>query len=524
MPLRFLPPDVGRRPFAPVLGAVALILLLSAPSLAGLPPQEAPSTPLADGEECTIAVVSGRVTEDGRPILWKNRDTPYTDNEVAYFDDGTYAYLALINAGDDGNAWIGVNERGFAILNALSYNLPDGLNDGITNGILMKQALQICANVKEFEQYLELTNSIGRPNPANIAVIDADGAAAIFEAGNYSFVRFDANDTILAPEGFLARANFSLSADTSASDTFRYNRCRTLVRDGLSRGGVTASYMLQRVGRDLRAFDVDPYPLPFTGSPPGLPGAIGYVSTSNTISRRTTTASGAVLGVLPGENPLLSTFYAVAGPPIVTIPLPLWVAAGSTPDVLDGSTTSPLCDAAKERNRGLYDYSSSGVLLNTRGLRGPEAHWLDLAEEIEKWMFRDTESFLRRWREQGVNPAEMRTAEHRIAQDGLSCYLGGTPSRRAEPIVLSAGPNPMKSSAVIRLTGEVPSSGVCAIQIFDAAGRSVARLSGVGATAATMGFRWDGRDNRGVPVPSGVYYLRSLEPFTAPRASIVVIR
>ena len=79
----------------------------------------------------------------------------------------------------------------------------------------MKQALQICATVKEFEQYLELTNSIGRPNPANIAVIDADGAAAIFEAGNNSFVRFDANDAILAPEGFLARANFSLSADTS---------------------------------------------------------------------------------------------------------------------------------------------------------------------------------------------------------------------------------------------------------------------------------------------------------------------
>ncbi|MCI0495741.1 hypothetical protein L0Z72_12120, partial [candidate division KSB1 bacterium] len=47
-------------------------------------------------EECTVAVVSGKATVDGRPLLWKNRDTSYLDNEVSYFADGKYAYIGVI--------------------------------------------------------------------------------------------------------------------------------------------------------------------------------------------------------------------------------------------------------------------------------------------------------------------------------------------------------------------------------------------------------------------------------------------
>lgn len=525
MSLHFTPLRDRRSLRASALAAIAVGLLSPWPGRAGGAPLDPSLVRLPDGEECTIAVISGRATADGRPILWKNRDTAYSDNEVAFFEDGTYSYLALINAGETGNAWIGVNERGFAILNALSYNLPDALNEGITNGQLMKQALQICATVEEFEQYLEITNAIGRPNPANIAVIDAEGGAALFEAGNTSFVRFDANDPVLAPNGFLARANFSLSADTTASDTFRYNRCRRLILDGLAEQKITTPFILQQVARDLRSVDADPYPLPYGGSPPGLPGAIGYVSTSNTISRRTTTAAGAVLGVLPGESPLLSTFYTVLGPPIVTIALPAWVAAGATPWVLDGPTTSPLCDAAKERNRTLYDYAGSGVLLNTRALRGPEATWLDLAEEIEKWVFRETKSYLTQWRDRGIDLSEMRAAEHRIARDGLALYLAGLPSHRVEPIALSVSPNPTRASAQIRLVGPASAPGASAIEVFDVTGRIVARLAGTGDDGGEeTRFRWDGCDDRGAPVPSGVYYLRGLKQPGTAQASIVVLR
>ena len=33
---------------------------------------------------CTSAVVSGKVTPDGRPLLWKNRDTDFMRNHIDY--------------------------------------------------------------------------------------------------------------------------------------------------------------------------------------------------------------------------------------------------------------------------------------------------------------------------------------------------------------------------------------------------------------------------------------------------------
>ena len=33
-------------------------------------------------QACTSAVVSGKVTPDGRPLLWKNRDTDFMQNHI----------------------------------------------------------------------------------------------------------------------------------------------------------------------------------------------------------------------------------------------------------------------------------------------------------------------------------------------------------------------------------------------------------------------------------------------------------
>ena len=75
-------------------------------------------------EECTIAVLTGKATRDGRPILWKNRDAGYLDNEVIFFTDGRYKSVALVNAGETDKAWIGLNERGFAITSGSARRSP----------------------------------------------------------------------------------------------------------------------------------------------------------------------------------------------------------------------------------------------------------------------------------------------------------------------------------------------------------------------------------------------------------------
>ena len=51
-------------------------------------------------DACTTAVISGRATADGRPLLWKNRDTSTTRrNEVDVYDGERYRVLAVFNAG-----------------------------------------------------------------------------------------------------------------------------------------------------------------------------------------------------------------------------------------------------------------------------------------------------------------------------------------------------------------------------------------------------------------------------------------
>ena len=49
---------------------------------------------------CTTAVISGKYTKDGRPLLWKHRDTWALNNSIRQFDDGKYPYMGLVNSKD----------------------------------------------------------------------------------------------------------------------------------------------------------------------------------------------------------------------------------------------------------------------------------------------------------------------------------------------------------------------------------------------------------------------------------------
>src|SRR5215213_3848844 len=75
---------------------------------------------------CTTGVASGRATADGRPLLWKNRDTKDPNNRVAYVPaaDGRHAYIAVVDPG--GAVWMGANDQGFCIENSLIKDLPPG--------------------------------------------------------------------------------------------------------------------------------------------------------------------------------------------------------------------------------------------------------------------------------------------------------------------------------------------------------------------------------------------------------------
>ena len=143
---------------------------------------------------CTTFIISGKHTADGKPILFKNRDTDQKQNSLVFFNDGLYKYIGLADGTEEWNkmVWGGYNETGFAIINSAAYNNNEGDTSSFKDqeGVIMKLALQKCATLKDFENLLE---SLPKPMglDANFGVIDAYGGASYYETGNYNFKKFD---------------------------------------------------------------------------------------------------------------------------------------------------------------------------------------------------------------------------------------------------------------------------------------------------------------------------------------------
>ena len=161
---------------------------------------------------CTSAVVSGRVTPDGRPLLWKHRDASDLNNRIVHFEaeGGKLEFVGLVNGVDTmaNEVWAGYNTSGFAIMNTASYNLKNdtsSLSD--REGVVMKQVLGECRTVEDFARLLD---SLPRPIgvEANFGVVDALGGAAYFEVNSYEVFRYDVKDS---PDGYLLRTNYSVS-------------------------------------------------------------------------------------------------------------------------------------------------------------------------------------------------------------------------------------------------------------------------------------------------------------------------
>jgi hypothetical protein len=163
---------------------------------------------------CTTAVVSGKATDDGRPLLLKNRDADALQNRLVSFTDGKLKFVGLVNSEDKDNSevWCGFNSAGFGIMNSASYNLKGNDTTKLADreGIIMKKALAQCASLEEFEKLLsDMPKPLGVE--ANFGVIDALGGAAYYEVNNFSYIKYDVNDPEVAPDGYLIRTNYSIS-------------------------------------------------------------------------------------------------------------------------------------------------------------------------------------------------------------------------------------------------------------------------------------------------------------------------
>jgi len=314
-------------------------------------------------DACT-SLLASRTATGGAPLLWKHRDTGTEHNFIERVDasDSTLAFVALFNGGDSllAEAWTGMNEAGFAVMNTASYNLaPDTAKVKDREGVVMRLALERCRSVGDFARLLD---SLPKPMgvQANFGVMDADGRLAYFETDDHGFTLFDVEAD---SAGYIIRTNFSVSGnDTDGMGYIRFANASHLVGNHLADGGrltprfcvdtLSRSYYHSVFGRDILADTT-----------------VHMFVDQDFIPRRSTSASVAISYDGSGNPVMLAAlgYPAVAQTMTVTIDN---VPEGLRP-VAPGFR-SPLCDAAVEAKRKIFPMT-----------RGSGSHYIDM-DEIRK--------------------------------------------------------------------------------------------------------------------------------------------
>ncbi len=369
---------------------------------------------IAASYPCTTAIISGKYTIDGRPLMLKHRDSDSFQNRLMYFVDGKYSYIGLVNSQDiEGKeVWGGFNSTGFAIMNSASYNLKGNDTTKIADreGIIMKLALQTCSTVDEFEKLIQ-----DYPKPlgveANFGVMDAYGNAAYFETNNFTYKKYDVNDVNVAPNGYIIRTNFSFTNDKG--DGYGYIRFATadeLISDAVKSKNLSYSFIIKQVDRSLR------HSLSKTDLTKNLPSDENdsrFVHFEDYIPRFTSTSSLIIQGIKPGEETNLTTMWAVIGFPLCSVAIPVFLNKDNQlPKVLIADTTgnSLLCTKALNLKEKCYSsgkdtwkkYINIAVLMNKK-----KTGIMQKLDVVQEKIFTEAEKYLKNWRSNGIKDEEV---------------------------------------------------------------------------------------------------------------------
>ncbi len=367
-------------------------------------------------EACTAVIISGKVTEDGRPLMWKNRDTDRLDNSVRHFKGEKYAFTGLVNSeSEGGEVWIGANTAGFAVMNTASYCLK---NDDVPassmdrEGRLMYRALEICATLEDFEHFLDtLSKPMGVE--ANFGCIDAFGGAAWYETGNFSYSKFDVNAT---EDGFRVVTNFSETGDKDRwKGVERYKTAYAVFREMKDRGSLASAGPLGIIDRLSRSYRHEVMGIDLVrDAGEFLSKTTGIVPDQDFIPRRSTSAAAVVQGVPSGGNPDETVFWAALGYPAVSVTVPVPVSEeshipeemssypSSSPDTFCG-----LADILKRRYvfrfPEISNYPEYMDLTHVLGGSSFGASTLDCCRRAEASIYRKFISIYRKFRDGGIS-------------------------------------------------------------------------------------------------------------------------
>ena len=327
---------------------------------------------------CTSVIVSGRVTKDGRPMIFKHRDSGNVHNMMLVVQGKKYRYLGLVNAGDTlpKDVWGGYNEAGFGIINTAAYNLNGNGGDTDGDGILIRKALEFCATLEDFERLMDTVKKPRDVN-SNFAVLDAKGGCAYYETGNYKYVKFDVNDPAVAPDGYLMRTNFGTTGNHKLDQGVeRYQAITAFMAEACKEGHLEHDYLITHISRYLKhgVTQLDMYDMM-----PETETDTCYVSFHDYIARYSTASVVLVQGVRPDESPLNTISWTIMGWPLTTIAMPLaLLPSGKLPALVtdDGTDHSRLCEMGLQLKSRVFTlkkgnntafYGNLAPLINKKG-------------------------------------------------------------------------------------------------------------------------------------------------------------
>ncbi|MBU0473064.1 MAG: hypothetical protein KKF62_02745 [Bacteroidetes bacterium] len=367
---------------------------------------------------CTSAIVSVKASPNGRPLLWKHRDSSGYENKLMFFKGLKYDFVADVNVRDTlaKSVWMGSNTTGFSIMNTASYNVDTTNTNNIPrqqDGAVMKRALAECATLEDFEALLDELVGVWAV-ASNYGVIDANGGAAYYEVDIDSYKKFDVNDTLIAPDGYLIRSNYSVSGkDLKGQGYIRYETAKELFSEHFTKDKhICLSFLLKTVDRSMlhSLTGVDVYKMDLPKDTTNKK----FIAFQDFIVRYSTVSSMIIQGVEPGEDPALTTLWTVLGFPVTTLVTPVWVAAGENlPMVTIGSkgVTAPINKKSLQLKEKCFpveyghglDYLNVSALLNKE-----ETGIIQKLFPYEKEIMDKAQTLIKNWR---TNSFQQKEAE-----------------------------------------------------------------------------------------------------------------
>ena len=304
---------------------------------------------------CDVAVVSGNITTNGRPLIWKNRDCSANwHQQVAYFPaefSGPGAYVMVHDYDDDANfnngtpvnPSGGLNESGFAIACTSVYEdfmpIDEALN---INTMLVWESLKRCVTISDFERLLKNWHTwhVGKVISGNFVVIDASGGAALFECYTGTilglirpvmFRKYNANTGRVTDEWgttwrypWSGYSGYENRANNNFYISINYGEERKVRADQILSQLASAGLLNYRAVMRLVARDVNGKQMSSSFSDTNY-------STTYCISRAQTRLALVVDGVKPGDNGHLATFWCNLGEPSIGIFTPFFPHGGDVP-------------------------------------------------------------------------------------------------------------------------------------------------------------------------------------------------